>query len=253
MPPDDNADAGSRRAVAAAEVSEAAPKPLRLGPIRMSRRSAVLAAAAVSALLAISWAGTGYSYRPYVEAPAVFSGKPPANERAATQARARQRDRQRLLTARLKATAPRGVFIVIDQTHNRLYLRRDEETLLEAVCSAGSGMVLKESSGKKREWVFDTPRGRFEVLSRSTDPVWRKPDWAFVEEGQPIPTDPAERLDYGSLGEYALYFGNGYMIHGTLYERLLGRAVSHGCIRVGRDDLRKVWAATRLGTPIYIY
>ena len=29
------------------------------------------------------------------------------------------------------------------------------------------------------------------------------------------------------------------MIHGTLYERLLGRAVSHGCIRVGRDDLRQ--------------
>jgi lipoprotein-anchoring transpeptidase ErfK/SrfK len=29
--------------------------------------------------------------------------------------------------------------------------------------------------------------------------------------------------------------------------------VSHGCIRVGRDDLRKVWAATTLGTRIYIY
>jgi L,D-transpeptidase YbiS len=43
------------------------------------------------------------------------------------------------------------------------------------------------------------------------------------------------------------------MIHGTLYERLLGRAVSHGCIRVGRDDLRKVWTSTRIGTRIYIY
>jgi L,D-transpeptidase ErfK/SrfK len=101
--------------------------------------------------------------------------------------------------------------------------------------------------------VFDTPRGSFEVLSRAENPVWRKPDWAFVEEGQPIPKNPGDRLDYGSLGEYALYFGNGFMIHGTLYERLLGRAVSHGCIRVGRDDLRKVWAASRLGTHIYIY
>ena len=106
-------------------------------------------------------------------------------------------------------------------------------------------MVLNEGGGKKRQWVFDTPRGSFEVLSRAENPVWRKPDWAFVEEGQPIPKNPGDRLDYGSLGEYALYFGNGYMIHGTLYERLLGRAVSHGCIRVGRDDLRKVWAASR--------
>ena len=54
-------------------------------------------------------------------------------------------------------------------------------------------MVLKEGTGG-RVWVFDTPRGRFEVLSRSENPVWRKPDWAFVEEGQAIPKDPGERL-----------------------------------------------------------
>jgi L,D-transpeptidase YbiS len=43
------------------------------------------------------------------------------------------------------------------------------------------------------------------------------------------------------------------MIHGTLYERLLGRAVSHGCIRVGRDDLREVWAHANVGTQVFIY
>ena len=43
------------------------------------------------------------------------------------------------------------------------------------------------------------------------------------------------------------------MIHGTLYERLLGRSVSHGRVRLGRDDLRKLYAATRPGTPIYIF
>jgi len=200
------------------------------------------------------WAGTGYRYEPYLEAPLE---PPAARDRAATgdrkQAVARLRGRERQLAARLKSTAPRGVYIVIDQTHNRIYLKRDDDTLLEAVCSAGSGMVLKEGSGKKRQWVFDTPRGSFEVLSRSENPVWAKPDWAFVEEGQPIPKNPTERIEYGSLGEYALNFGNGYMIHGTLYERLLGRAVSHGCIRVGRDDLRKIWAAATIGTHIYIY
>jgi L,D-transpeptidase YbiS len=177
----------------------------------------------------------------------------PSDPRKRNVLAARLAARERRLQMRLKAAAPRGVFIVIDQTHNRLYLKRGDEILLDAVCSAGSGMVLNEGTGKKRQWIFDTPRGRFEVLSRTANPVWRKPDWAFVEEGEPIPTNPADRLDYGSLGEYALYFGNGYMIHGTLYERLLGRAVSHGCIRVGRDDLRKVWASTRIGTPIYIY
>ena len=230
------------------------PLPRRAGPIPLDRRTALIGAAAIGVLLVVAWFGTGYRYEAYVG-----SGSSQARARAAAdaqdakQALTRLRARERQLQARLRAAAPRGVFIVIDQTHNRLYLKKDDETLLEAVCSAGSGMVLKEGTGKKREWVFDTPRGAFEVLSRRQNPVWAKPDWAFVEEGQPIPRNPADRLEYGSLGEFALNFGNGYMIHGTLYERLLGRAVSHGCIRVGRDDLRKVWAATTLGTRIYIY
>jgi len=212
-----------------------------------------MAGAVAGLLLAVVWAGTGYRYEPYVETPVVPWGSERSTERDLKQQTARLRGRERQLLSRLKAAAPQGVYIVIDQTHNRLYLKRDNDILLEAVCSAGSGMVLNEGSGKKRQWVFDTPRGSFEVLSRAENPVWRKPDWAFVEEGEPIPMDLAERFDYGSLGEYALYFGNGYMIHGTLYERLLGRAVSHGCIRVGRDDLRKVWAMAKLGTRIYIY
>jgi L,D-transpeptidase ErfK/SrfK len=231
-----------------------ARKPRRVGPVPIDRRSISLAAAAAAALLAtIGWAGTGYRYQPYVDEPARLSGTLPTGEKEQKQLVARLDRRSRELAARLRAAAPRGVYIVIDQTQNRLYLKRDDDTLLEARCSAGSGMVLRESVGKKREWVFDSPRGQFEVLSLLRNPTWAKPDWAFVEEGQPIPANPADRLETGSLGEYALYFGNGYMIHGTLYERLLGRAVSHGCIRVGRDDLRKVWANARIGTHIYIY
>ena len=115
-------------------------------------------------------------------------------------------------------------------------------------------MVLRESTGKKRAvGVRLAPRPVRGAHDAPRIPVWRKPDWAFVEESQPIPRNPADRLDYGTLGEYALYFGDGFMIHGTLYERLLGRAVSHGCIRVGRDNLRKVWANARIGTQIFIY
>ena len=227
--------------------------PRRVGPLTITRRWVAIAAASVVLLTAVAWAGTGYCYQPYVDEPVRLSGPAPKGDRELKQALSRLDRRSRELMARLKAAAPRGVYIVIDQTQNRLYLKKDEETLLDATCSAGSGMVLKESVGKKREWVFDTPRGRFEVLSLLRDPVWAKPDWAFVEDGLPIPTNPADRFESGSLGEYALYFGNGYMIHGTLYERLLGRAVSHGCIRVGRNDLRRVWANARIGTRIYIY
>lgn len=251
----DPAAAGPDTPAAAAPDSGAPPPAPAPARRRAWTRSPVTLAAAgvVLVILIAAWAGTGYRYEAYAAQPAELTGPVPDDERGLAKLTAELRSRERDLRARLRRTAPRGVYIVIDQTHNRIYLKKDEETLLEGVCSAGSGMVLKETGGKNREWVFDTPRGRFQVLSMTENPVWRKPDWAFVEEGQPIPKNPGDRLEYGSLGEYALYFGNGYMIHGTLYERLLGRAVSHGCIRVGREDLRKVWANSRLGTYIYIY
>jgi len=43
------------------------------------------------------------------------------------------------------------------------------------------------------------------------------------------------------------------MIHGTLYERLLGRSVTHGCIRLGKEDLRIVAESADVGTEVYIF
>jgi L,D-transpeptidase YbiS len=60
-------------------------------------------------------------------------------------------------------------------------------------------------------------------------------------------------VEEGVLGDYALAFGNGYFIHGTLYKRLLGRNVTHGCIRVGDEDLETIYKLSRLGTKIYIF
>jgi L,D-transpeptidase YbiS len=235
----------------------ASPRPVAVIAIRLAenprallRKRWIQVPATLAVLLLLGLAGTGWDYRAVPPAAADLTVSPEAKP-ASREAARLLGERQRLVAA-LRRRIPRGTWIVIDQTHNRLRLMKGDETVLEAPCSAGSGMVLKESAGG-RVWVFDTPRGRFEVLSKLANPVWRKPDWAFVEEGEPIPKDPGDRLEYGSLGEYALYFGNGYMIHGTLYERLLGRPVSHGCIRLGRDPLREVYRQSPLGTPVFIY
>ena len=163
------------------------------------------------------------------------------------------RSRNGELTARLRALAPRGAYVVVDRGNNRIYLRRGDSVLVDAPASTGSRAVLKEIGGKERSWTFDTPAGRFSVLSERTDPVWTKPDWAFLEEGEPIPSRLEDRKEYGSLGEYALDLGDGYMIHGTLYERLLGRSVTHGCVRVGREPLRAIAAGTRAGSQVFIF
>jgi L,D-transpeptidase YbiS len=159
----------------------------------------------------------------------------------------------RRLEARLAKAGPRGAFIVIDTVNNRLQLVRGDEAVLDAPCSTGTGAVLADPASGRR-WVFDTPKGAHRVQIKLRDPVWKKPDWAFIEEGQPVPAPTAsERFDFEALGDYGLYFGDGFLIHGTLYQRLLGRSVTHGCIRLGDEALEELFRAAPIGTPIYIF
>jgi len=181
-----------------------------------------------------------------------WSGRPPAGLASAPKDARRLEAENSSLEKKIRALAPRGLYVVIDSGNNFLYLKRGQETLLKAVVSCGSGSILEEPGGRRR-WIFDTPRGEFQVKSRIKNPYWVKPDWAFIEEGEEIPRDPRERVEPGVLGDYALGFGDGYFIHGTLYTRLLGRSVTHGCIRVGDEDLKVLFEKASIGTRIFIY
>lgn len=153
----------------------------------------------------------------------------------------------------LRRLAPRGVYIVIDTYRNRLHLVEDGKVLRSAICSTGTGRVLRDPRNG-REWVFDTPMGERIVESKRKDPPWAKPDWAFIEEGYlPPPPGSPERWDSVSLGDYGLYMGDGYIIHGTLFKSLLGRRVTHGCVRLGDEDLEFVYKHAPLGTRVYLY
>ena len=157
---------------------------------------------------------------------------------------------------RLEATRdhlyPSGPIILVDTAKSHLSLVSGSRVIAEGTCSTGNGMELTDTSGK-RSWTFDSPRGHFHVLSKVTNPVWYRPDWSYIEEGEPIPKNRSNRAEANVLGDYALAFGNGFFIHGTLYTRLLGANVTHGCIRIDDDLLKKVYATAQPGTPIWIY
>lgn len=162
-------------------------------------------------------------------------------------------DRYTHLSRKLSQLSPRQAYILVDTARNHLYVKRNGQILLDAIASTGSGTILDKPGESQDQWIFDTPRGEFVVQSKLTNPVWMKPDWAFIEEGLAVPRNPADRVEPGVLGEYALGFGKGYFIHGTLYPRLLGKSVTHGCIRLNDDDLKRVYQLARVGTPILIF
>lgn len=145
-------------------------------------------------------------------------------------------------------------YIVIDTQHNTLQIWQKDHLLHEATCATGSGKVLLHPN-KQTRWQFTTPRGRHRIQRKVEDPIWAKPVWAFVEDGSSIPTLPWEfrRLDTTTLGKYALELGDGYEIHGTLYPTLLGRSITHGCIRLNDEDLAQTFDMVATGNHVYIY
>jgi hypothetical protein len=71
-------------------------------------------------------------------------------------------------------------YLVISLADRRLWYRKGDETIYETGVAVGSGKSLVQT-GSRKEWKFDTPRGRLLVQSKEIDPVWVPPDWHYVE------------------------------------------------------------------------
>ncbi len=161
------------------------------------------------------------------------------------------RDLQRL-TRKYNGYTSGLSYLVINTTDNRFLLYRNKKLVREGFCSSGSYKMLQTQEG--RSWIFKTPKGKFWIQQKINNPTWRRPDWAFVEEGLPIPSaDDPSRFEYGVLGDYALALGDGYLIHGTIYKRFIGMPVTHGCVRLGDEDLKTIFYTLSIGSKVYIF
>lgn len=154
---------------------------------------------------------------------------------------------------RLEKLLPPKPYIVVNTTTNRFSLRNGNgDTIRTGACSTGKDEILIVPN--KKPIIFKTPKGLMTILNKRTSPVWTKPDWAFIEEGLPVPSArSSERFDANTMGDYALGLGNGYFIHGTLYQRFLGLPVTHGCVRIGDADLEVIYNTLSVGSKVFIF
>jgi len=206
----------------------------------------------LSALL--FFAGIIWFVAPWIkDQPLLYKSKPEVNQSSSKTPDVNLlRAENLVLQKKLDRLTPGGVYLVINTSDNTFFLYKNKELFRQGMCSTGS--YIKLEAGNEKSWIFETPKGVFTIKGKVTDPVWRKPDWAFVEEGLPVPPagDPS-RYEYGVLGDYALSLGDGYLIHGTLYKRFLGMPVTHGCVRMGDDDLEAVYQTLPVGAKVFIF
>lgn len=216
--------------------------------------------------------------------------------------------------------------ILVSTTENRVYVKQGAETIFNAICSTGKGTTLINNG---RTMVFNTPIGKFKVISKEENPVWVPPDWHYIEEAKkkgkkvvhlrpgqsldlgtggaaapergggvwswvsetPAPSrimkvknntvvivdngverelPPGEMIETGSivvippigtpqrkfdkvLGSYRLNLGDGYALHGTQQTAQLGTSASHGCVRLGDEDIQRLYAMAKVGDEVIIY
>lgn len=150
-----------------------------------------------------------------------------------------------------------GYYVVIRLSENRLYVMDGRRAVWSAPVGTGTGFRLEDGG---RRWEFDTPRGVFRVQRKEKDPVWIKPDWAYIKEGKPVPPlNSPLRREVGMLGTSAIYIGYELALHGTSEPELVlrpdpeQRRISHGCIRLTNEDARTLYHLVDVGTPVLIY
>jgi lipoprotein-anchoring transpeptidase ErfK/SrfK len=96
---------------------------------------------------------------------------------------------------------------------------------------------------------FPTPPGAYYVRSKAVNPTWRNPGSSWAR-GMPAYIGPGPR---NPLGTRALRLDRGALvIHGTPQPWTIGQRSSHGCIRMRRADVEKLYELVPEQTPVFI-
>ena len=109
---------------------------------------------------------------------------------------------------------------------------------------------------------WETPVGQFKVLEMRTNPEWEHP-----ASGARIPPGPNNPLGSRWIGFHrdcagrSGFNGQEHLVvkgcvvsgfHGTPNRASVGRAVSHGCVRLYDEHVRELYELVRLGTPVTV-
>ncbi|MEO0406908.1 MAG: L,D-transpeptidase [Cyanobacteria bacterium P01_A01_bin.135] len=123
--------------------------------------------------------------------------------------------------------------LVLRLSDRRVYLYRGETVEVSYPVAVG-----------KAGW--ETPVGSYEVMTMIENPSWENP---FT--GDVIPAGPNNPLGQRWIGFWT--DGNNFIgFHGTPNEGSVGRAASHGCVRMYNRDIQELFTLVAVGMPVTV-
>jgi L,D-transpeptidase catalytic domain len=161
--------------------------------------------------------------------------------------------------ARYKFETPRGRLVVQQKDTAPAWIPPDWH-FVEIAQKKGMGLIRLQ-----RGQSIPTSDGA-QIAIDGEDVVKKFPDGHVVKfevkEGHEItaggnivvpPIGTNQRKYLGVLGTHRLELGDGYGIHGTDDPASIGKAASHGCVRLRNEDIARLYDMVPLGTAVYIY
>ncbi len=130
-------------------------------------------------------------------------------------------------------TPVEDTWLKIKLKERRVYVYRDNQVKASFQIAIG-----------KPGW--ETPTGKFQIIQMVKDPTWQHP-W----NGKLFPPGPNNPLGVRWIGFWT-DGKNTIGFHGTPNERVMGQAVSHGCVRMRNRDVVALFELVKVGTTVVV-
>jgi lipoprotein-anchoring transpeptidase ErfK/SrfK len=133
----------------------------------------------------------------------------------------------------IPATSEKNIHLVLKRSMRQLYVYKGDSLQASYPVAVGKPGL-------------ETPIGKFKVIEMLKNPDWRHPQTGKLV--LPGPNNP--------LGERWIAFwnvGREYIgFHGTPDRTSVGKAASHGCVRMYNEHVLELYKIVKLGTPVVV-
>jgi hypothetical protein len=151
---------------------------------------------------------------------------------------------------RLRSLKEDQVHLAIVLDDSLLELRHGNAALRQARISVGPDSVIRSPEGET--WRFIRPLGERHIAAKQRSPAFTIPEWHYAARGEPVPPESERRVEAG-LGQWVIRLDDGTHIYSHPARGPFTDAVLPASFAVPEEELRAIFEAVPIDTPVYIY
>ncbi|MGB7441805.1 MAG: L,D-transpeptidase [Coleofasciculaceae cyanobacterium] len=145
-----------------------------------------------------------------------------------------QTDKEKSILHTVEQLPQSSVTLSINRTTKRLLLLQNGQIIAQYPIAIG-----------KPGW--ETPPGQFAVNEMIVNPTWKHPI-----TGELVPPGTQNPMGTHWIGFVQDNQGNKIGLHGTNDNSSIGKAASHGCLRMRNQDIGQLYDQVEIGTTVIV-